>query len=130
MSEGWVVGTLYKAAEIKTINNKSVLSFTVKCERDAGDKTFTDYVSVSCYGKDVADWEGMPEGTLVQCSGGRYSARGYEKGGEIKGSLNYNCWTNNIRVLNKATRAATKAAPATTQAKNAANDDAGDDVPF
>lgn len=140
MSEGWVVGRVYREGKIVTVKEKETLQFTVECRRNVGQKTFSDYISVTAYGKDIHQMQ-MAKGVMVMISGGRYSARAYtSKDNEMKAALCYNCWTNNITFLESTeARAAQGAqAPAQSQAPQrsarAASPpppvSADDDVPF
>lgn len=131
MSSGYVIGRLYRDAEMKQIKEKDVCILTVACERKVMDKTYTDYVQCSIYGKEASQYAGIPKGTMICVENGRYSARAYESKGEWKASLQYNSFGACVKVLSGSASAQDEAPaprPAPRAAAPAADD--GDSIPF
>ena len=133
MSSGYVIGRLYRDAELKKINEKDACVFTVACERSVMGKTYTDFVQCTIYGKEAAQFAELPKDTMVCVENGRYSARAYESKGEWKAALQYNSYGSCVKVLSGGVPAREEAPaprPAQRAAAPAAADDDGGGVPF
>lgn len=134
MSSGYVIGRLYRDAEMKQIKEKDVCILTVACERSVMGKTYTDFVQCTIYGKEAPQFAELPKDTMVCVENGRYSARAYESKGEWKAALQYNSFGSCVKVLSGGTPAREEApAPrpaARPVAAAAPAADDGDSAPF
>lgn len=142
MSEGWIIGRVYREGKVVQVKEKDTLQFTVECRRKFGERTFSEYVSVTAYGQGVQQMQ-IPKGRMIMVSGGRYGARAYvsSKTQEHKALLTYNCSASGINLLDfsenedaPADRPAPRPAPAPAaqapRARPAPMPAEDDDVPF
>lgn len=134
MSSGYVIGRLYRDAELKQIKEKDACILTVACERSVMGKTYTDFVQCTIYGKEASQFAELPKDTMVCVENGRYSARAYESKGEWKAALQYNSYGSCVKVLSSGVTPREEApvpkAAARPAAAAAAADDGDGGVPF